>query len=60
MDSLRLGDLHRKVSETSRKTSVLLNQESNGSDGILSDVSCGFIFNLITARIIYALARLGL
>ena len=41
MDPLRLGlgVLHRKVSETSRKTSVLLNQESGGSGGIISVVS---------------------
>ena len=39
MDPLRLGDLHCKVSETSRKASVLWNQESGGSGGIISVVS---------------------
>ena len=39
MDPLRLGDLRCGVSETSRKTSVLLNQESSGGGGIISVAS---------------------
>ena len=39
LDPLRLGDLQCKVSETFRKTFVLLNQESGGSGGIISVVS---------------------
>ena len=38
-DPLRLGDLHCKVSETSRKTSLSLNHEPSGSGGIISMVS---------------------